>query len=76
MILTKSLILNIFFSRIMETKWGGKSEKVEVTLNVEQATQARDALAKALYARLFDFLVDVSWSVAFVYGFLLVNTSK
>ena len=43
----------------METKWGGKSEKVEVTLNVEQATQARDALAKALYSRLFDFLVDV-----------------
>uniref|UniRef100_A0A3B3IPK8 Myosin motor domain-containing protein n=1 Tax=Oryzias latipes TaxID=8090 RepID=A0A3B3IPK8_ORYLA len=47
-------------SRIMDSKWGGKSESISVTLNTEQASFSRDALSKALYARLFDFLVDVS----------------
>lgn len=37
---------------------GGKSESIHVTLNVEQACYTRDALAKALHARVFDFLVD------------------
>ncbi|KAJ8278563.1 hypothetical protein GJAV_G00088940 [Gymnothorax javanicus] len=45
-------------SRKMDSKWGGKSESINVTLNVEQACYTRDALAKALYARLFDFLVE------------------
>ncbi|CAG2209745.1 MYO1 [Mytilus edulis] len=45
-------------SRTMDSKWGGKSEKTEVTFNVEQAEFARDALSKALYSRLFDYLVD------------------
>ncbi|XP_078541312.1 unconventional myosin-Ie isoform X2 [Lissotriton helveticus] len=45
-------------SRQMDSKWGGKSESINVTLNVEQACYTRDALAKALHARIFDFLVD------------------
>lgn len=44
----------------MDSKWGGKSESINVTLNVEQACYTRDALAKALHSRVFDYLVDVS----------------
>ena len=46
-------------SRKMDSKWGGKSESIDVTLNREQATYTRDALAMALYTRLFDYLVEV-----------------
>lgn len=46
-------------SRIMETKWGNKSEKIEMTLNVDQAAYTRDALSKSVYTRLFDYLVQV-----------------
>ncbi|XP_061409672.1 unconventional myosin-Ie-like [Lethenteron reissneri] len=45
-------------SRTMDSKWGGKSESITVTLNTEQAAYTRDALAKALHSRLFDFLVQ------------------
>ncbi|KAL2090187.1 hypothetical protein ACEWY4_014875 [Coilia grayii] len=45
-------------SRKMDSKWGGKSESIHVTLNQEQATYTRDALAKALYTRVFDYLVE------------------
>lgn len=44
----------------MDSKWGGKTETISVTLNTEQASFTRDALSKALYTRLFDYLVDVS----------------
>lgn len=47
-------------SREFESKWGSQSESVDLTLNVEQALYTRDALAKDIYARLFDYLVKVS----------------
>uniref|UniRef100_A0A8C1LXB4 Osteoclast-stimulating factor 1 n=1 Tax=Cyprinus carpio TaxID=7962 RepID=A0A8C1LXB4_CYPCA len=42
----------------MDGKWGGKSESIDVTLNVEQACFTRDALSKALHSRVFDYLVE------------------
>ncbi|KAG0725192.1 Unconventional myosin-Ie [Chionoecetes opilio] len=45
-------------SRVFDSKWGGQSERVDVTLNVEQAQFTRDAWTKGLYTRLFDYIVD------------------
>lgn len=45
-------------SRIFDSKWGGKSDRIDVTLNTEQAQFTRDAWAKGLYARLFDYIVE------------------
>ncbi|EER45289.1 myosin-1 [Histoplasma capsulatum H143] len=45
--------------RIMETARGGRRGSVyEVPLNVVQATAVRDALAKALYFNMFDWIVQ------------------
>ncbi|CAL4124191.1 unnamed protein product, partial [Meganyctiphanes norvegica] len=45
-------------SRVFDSKWGGQSERVDVTLNLEQAQFARDAWCKGLYTRLFDYIVE------------------
>ena len=46
-------------SRVMDSKWGKQQENIDVTFNPEQAAIARDALSKATYFRLFDYLVGV-----------------
>lgn len=57
--ISEEMLRSKLLSRIMDTKWGKQSEKIEVTLNVDQAAYTRDALSKAIYTRIFDFLVEV-----------------
>ena len=59
----KELLRDKLTGRVMDSKWGGKTESIEMKLNVEQAEFTRDALAKTVYSRLFDFLVEVSFRV-------------
>ncbi len=40
-------------------RWGKETERVDVTCNAQQSEATRDALAKGVYARLFDYLVRV-----------------
>ncbi|CAG0905130.1 unnamed protein product, partial [Darwinula stevensoni] len=53
----QSQLATKLISRTMDGRWGGKSESIHVTLNVEQAAYTRDAWAKGVYTRLFDFIV-------------------
>lgn len=55
-------------NRKMESKWGRESETISCNLNVEQAAFTRDAWAKSIYAKLFDFLVQVSGWVIGTWG--------
>ena len=50
----------------MESKWGKQSEIITVANNVQQAESTRDALAKGLYTRIFDYLVTVSTKTKYV----------
>ena len=47
-------------SRNFDSKWGGRNERVNMELNLVQAQFARDAWAKGLYSRLFEYIVEVS----------------
>ncbi|XP_054756570.2 unconventional myosin-Ie-like [Lytechinus pictus] len=79
--LDKEALRQKLISRRMDSKWGGKAESIEVTLNTEQAAHTRDALAKAIHSRLFDYLVksiniamqknkeEITIGVLDIYGF-------
>ena len=64
----KEFLATKLTSRVMKTTWGGKTEEVVVTNNIQQAESTRDALAKGIYSRIFDFLVEVqSLTIAIVF---------
>ncbi|XP_050400125.1 unconventional myosin-Ie isoform X2 [Patella vulgata] len=77
----QELLRDKLTGRVMDSKWGGKSESIAMKLNKEQAEYTRDALAKVLYARVFDYLVtsvnsamqkdkeEVNVGILDIYGF-------
>ncbi len=73
--ISKEALRTKLVSRTIETKASSKQERIEVRLNVEQAEYTRDALAKGLYSRLFDYLVGHVNSAMEVKSEHLLNTS-
>jgi myosin-1 len=76
--------------RKLESRWGNQTEEIDVNLNVEQAVYTRDAWVKAMYSRLFDFLVssvnkalnvnpnssrNVSIGILDIYGFEIFDSN-
>ncbi|KAF1744891.1 hypothetical protein MXB_3926 [Myxobolus squamalis] len=51
-------LIKVLISRDMESKWGNTSELIVMEHNKEQAIFALDAISKAVYARIFSYLVD------------------
>jgi len=85
-----AMVSKVLTSRVMETTRGGRRGSVyEVPLNPPQAASARDALAKAIYSNLFDWIVarvNISMAaraptaniigVLDIYGFEIFDTNQ
>lgn len=55
----KEELRDSLISRVMQaTRGGSKGTAIKVPLKTSEASNARDALAKAIYSRMFDFIVD------------------
>lgn len=74
--INKDTLRQKLISRMIETKAGSQSEKIDVTLNVEQADYTRDALAKGIYSRLFDYLVNVSKKKSILESYVIGDKKK
>ena len=54
-----AIVQKVLTSKIVETQRGGRRGSVyDVPLNPSQATSVRDALAKAIYSNLFEWIVS------------------
>lgn len=73
--ISKDALRTKLVSRTIETKASSQQERIEVNLNIEQAVYTRDALAKGLYSRVFDFLVSFINAAMEIKNDKLLNTS-